>query len=140
MLPGILVALSASVILLLGVLHLLYTFPGPKLRPRDAALQSAMQAVSPVISTETTMWKAWVGFNASHSLGAILFGLVYGYLAAMQPELLFGSAYLLLVGLAMLVGFFLLGRRYWFSIPYRCISFSLGCYSAAIPASWFFPG
>jgi hypothetical protein len=40
----------------------------------------------------------------------------------------------------MLVGFFLLGRRYWFSIPYRCISFSLACYSVAILAAWFFPG
>jgi hypothetical protein len=45
MLPRILVSLSAAVIFALGILHLLYTFRGPKLRPRDAALQSAMQAV-----------------------------------------------------------------------------------------------
>ena len=139
MLPKILVSLSAVTILLLGVLHLVYTFRGPKLRPRDAALQSAMQAVSPVISAETTMWKAWLGFNASHSMGAILFGLVYGYLATMQPGLLFGSIFLLLVGLAMLAGFFFLGRRYWFSIPYRCITFALACYSAAVVVSWFSP-
>jgi hypothetical protein len=35
------------------------------------------------------MWKAWVGFNASHSYGAILFGLVYGYLASMSSEVVF---------------------------------------------------
>jgi len=99
-----------------------------------------MQAVSPVISAETTMWKAWVGFNASHSMGAILFGLVYGYLAIAEPQLLFGSVYLLVVGFAMLFGFFLLGRRYWFSVPYRCITFSLLCYSAAVTASRFIPG
>ncbi len=28
-----------------------------------------MQQVSPVITRQTTMWKAWVGFNASHSYG-----------------------------------------------------------------------
>ncbi|MDH4125452.1 MAG: hypothetical protein OEW64_01705 [Gammaproteobacteria bacterium] len=139
MLPGILIGLSAAVLLLLGVLHLVYTFRGPKLLPRDPALQSAMQTVSPVISAETTMWKAWVGFNASHSMGAILFGLVYGYLAVCQPRLLFDSAYLLAVGFAMLAGFFLLGRRYWFSVPYRCITFALACYAAAILVSQFDP-
>jgi hypothetical protein len=132
MLPRILVSLSAAVIFALGILHLLYTFRGPKLRPRDAALLSAMQAVSPVISMETTMWKAWLGFNASHSMGAILFGLIYGYFAGLHPEWLFGSTYLLVVGFAMLAGFFLLGRRYWFSIPYRCIAFSLACYSVGL--------
>ena len=30
---------------------------------------------------ETTMWRCWVGFNASHSMGLILFGLAFGYLA-----------------------------------------------------------
>ena len=25
--------------------------------------------------------KAWIGFNISHSLGALLFGVIYGYLA-----------------------------------------------------------
>src|SRR5438046_6957052 len=27
------------------------------------------------------MWRAWVGFNASHSMGAMLFGLVFAFLA-----------------------------------------------------------
>ena len=82
------------------------------------------------------MWKAWVGFNASHSMGAILFGLTYAYLAVLQPTLLFDSAYLLTVGFAMLAGLFLLGKRYWFSIPFRGITFSLACYTVGIIVSW----
>ena len=78
MLSSILVCLSAFVIAALGIAHLVYTFRGPKLAPRDPALTEAMKADSPGISDETTMWKAWVGFNASHSMGAILFGLVFG--------------------------------------------------------------
>ena len=27
------------------------------------------------------MWRAWVGFNATHGFGLILFGALYGYLA-----------------------------------------------------------
>ena len=76
-----LVAGSSAIVLVLGLMHLLYTFYGPKLLPRDRELQVRMQEVSPVITRQTTMWKAWVGFNASHSYGLILFGAVYGYLA-----------------------------------------------------------
>jgi hypothetical protein len=46
------------------------------------------------------MWRCWVGFNASHSLGLILFGLVFGYLALAHGQLLFRSPFLLDVRLA----------------------------------------
>ena len=85
----ILMVLSASIILKLGVAHLIYTFWGPNLMPRDPALQISMRQISPVITKETTMWRAWVGFNASHSMGLILFGLVFGYLALARGQLLF---------------------------------------------------
>jgi hypothetical protein len=123
---------SAGIFLLLGTLHLVYTFIGPKLLPRDLSLRASMQAVSPVISRETTMWKAWVGFNASHSMGAMLFGLIYGYLAWSHSELLFGSVFLLALGFAMLGGFLVLGRLYWFRIPFAGISLALACYCASI--------
>ena len=93
-----------------------------------------MERVSPVISEQTTMWKAWVGFNASHSMGAMLFGLVYGYLSVFETRLLFESAFLTTVGLVMLVGLFMLGRRYWFSIPFAGITLSLLCYLAGLIA------
>jgi hypothetical protein len=93
MLARTLLALSAAIILTLGIIHLAYTFWGPKLTPRDPALQTTMSEIAPVITRETTMWKAWIGFNASHSLGAILFGLVYGYLALLHPGFLFQSRF-----------------------------------------------
>src|SRR6266487_3798173 len=94
---------SAGILLVLGLIHLAYTFWGPQLTPRDPGLQATMSQISPVLTRETTMWKAWVGFNASHSMGAILFGLVYGYLAIAHSSLLFHSPFLLLVGLLLLV-------------------------------------
>ena len=126
---------SAAVLLLLGLLHLFYTFHGPKLQPRDAALQERMSSVSLVITRETTMWKAWVGFNASHSFGAILFGLVYGYLALFHPAFLFESGFLLTVGLGLLAGYTFLGARYWFSVPFRGIVLSLILYAFALIAA-----
>ena len=132
-----LLAASAAVILLLGLAHLLFTFRGPKLRPRDAELEERMKQVCPVLTAETTMWKAWVGFNASHSLGAILFGLVYGYLALAHGRFLFGSPFLLAVGFALLLGYAALGRAYWFSVPFRGIVAAAGLYAAAlVAAAW----
>lgn len=131
-LASALVAASAAVILLLGMAHLLFTFRGPKLHPRDAALQARMQEVSPVLTRQTTMWKAWVGFNASHSYGAIFFGLVYGYLALVHAALLFQASFLLAVGLALLLGYLVLARLYWFSIPLRGVALATALYVAAL--------
>ena len=131
-----LVAASAAIILLLGLIHLLYTFRGRKLHPRDAELEQRMREISPVITRETTMWRAWVGFNASHSLGAILFGLIYGYLAIAHQAFLFAAPFLLLVGLVLLLGYVFLGMRYWFSVPYRGIVLATVLYVVALVVRW----
>jgi len=127
--------LSASIIFTLGVVHLVYTFCGPKLTPRDPTLQISMSQISPVITNETTMWRCWVGFNASHSMGLILFGLVFGFLAWSHGQLLFQSPFLLVLGLAMLGGFVVLCKAYLFSVPLAGISISLACYVASVALS-----
>jgi hypothetical protein len=93
-----------------------------------------MSEVHLVITRQTTMWRAWIGFNASHSMGAILFGLVYGFLANAYPELLFNSPFLLIVGLAMLGGLAVLGKVYWFRVPFAGIVVSLIGYLLSVVA------
>ncbi len=127
-----LIAAGALVILALGLAHLWFTLVGTKLHPRSHSLRQAMEADSPVITRQTTMWKAWVGFNASHSYGAILFGLVYGYLAVAEAEFLFGAPFLLVVGLCLLFGYVVLGKRYWFSVPFRGIVLATALYAVAL--------
>lgn len=127
--------LSASILLALGVFHLVYTFSGTLLTPRDPALQISMSQTSPVISTETTIWRCWIGFNATHSMGLILFGLVFGFLALAHGELLFRSWFLLAVGLATLGGYVVLCKVCFFSAPLRGVSVSLACYVASIVLS-----
>ena len=127
--------LSASIVFTLGVIHFVYTFRGAKLTPRDPALQISMSQISPVITRETTMWRCWMGFNVTHSMGLILFGLVFGFLALAHDQLLFQSPFLLLVGLAMLVGLVVLCKVYFFSVPLTGIGISLACYIASIALS-----
>ena len=109
--------LSAGVVLMLGIIHLVYTFSGTKLMPRDPSLQVSMSLTTPVITKETTMWRCWVGFNATHSMALILFGLVFGYLALAQARLLFASWFLLATGMATLIALVVLCRMYFFTAP-----------------------
>ncbi|MDP4567938.1 hypothetical protein Q8O96_02650 [Pseudomonas sp. LPH60] len=127
--PALIVA-SSAIVLLLGSLHLIYTFASDKFQPRDPALAERMRQVSPMISGQTSLWRAWVGFNASHSLGAMLFGLVYGYLAWLHPALLLEARGLLLIGLGFLASLWLLAIRYWFRIPQAGISLALVLFAA----------
>ena len=131
----ILMVLSASIVFTLGVVHLVYTFRGPMLTPRDPALQISMSQIAPVITNETTMWRCWVGFNASHSMALILFGLIFGFLALAHGQLLFQSPFLLVVGLAMLGGLVVLCKVYFFSGVLIDITISLACYVASIAVS-----
>jgi hypothetical protein len=57
-----------------------------------------MSPLSPVISNEATLSRASVGFNASHSMAAILFGIICGFLEVAR---LFQSPILLNVGMAI---------------------------------------
>lgn len=130
-----LIAASAAVVLLLGLVHLLYTFHGRRLHPRDAELEARMRDTPPVITRGTTMWKAWVGFNASHSLGAIFFGVVYAYLAIVHSEVALHSPFLLCVGLALLAGYLFLCRRYFFRAPLRWMVVATALYAAGLIAT-----
>jgi len=131
-----LLAASAAITLLLGLVHLLYTYHGPKLRPRDRELQARMEQVSPVITRQTTMWKAWIGFNASHGHGLILFGAVYGYLALAHSEFLFRSVFLLSLGLVLLSGYIFLAARYFFRIPLLGVVVATSLYVLALFVRW----
>ncbi|WP_243393596.1 LIC_13387 family protein [Solimonas fluminis] len=130
--PGVLVAAGALIMLALGTAHLVFTFFGPKLLPRDPSLIEHMKAVSPVITRETTIWRAWIGFNATHSYSAMLFGLVWGYLGLAWPELLFGSAFLSGLGLVTLLAYIPLGRLYFFSLPFRGILLANALYVSGL--------
>jgi hypothetical protein len=131
----ILMVFSASIILTLGVLHLASTFWGPSLTPRDPALQISMSHSSPIMTNETTMWRCWVGFNASHSMGLILFGLIYGYLALAHDQLLFRSPFLLLVGLVVFACLIVICRLYFFRAPLIGVSTSFVFYAVSIALS-----
>ncbi len=126
----ILIAASAALLGTLGALHLLYTYRGRKLHPRDPALRQAMEGSALVITRQTTVWRAHKGFNASHSLGILSFAAVYGYLALWRPAVLGGSWFLSALGLVVLGAYALLAWRYFFSVPLRGAALAFALYAA----------
>jgi hypothetical protein len=129
---SLLIAASAGILLFLGTLHLVFTFHGERFHPREPQLKAQMEASALVLTRQTTMWRAWIGFNASHSYGAILFGLVWGYLAMRQAPFLHTSWFLMGLGFAALLAYLVLARLYWFSVPFGGILLATVLYGAGL--------
>ncbi len=129
---AILIAASAFVILALGTMHLVFTYYGSAFHPRDAALMAAMKADSPRITRGTTMWRAATGFHASHSLGAMMFGILYAYLALEGSGFLFRSMFLMVFGIVILLAYLVLAKVYWFKTPLRGIALANVLYAAGM--------
>jgi presenilin-like A22 family membrane protease len=83
-----------------------------------------MEQTSPRLTGKTTMWKAWVGFNASHSTGAMFFGFILCFAALLNLHLYAGSQIIQAVTLANTLFYLWLARKYWFRIPFAGILLS----------------
>jgi hypothetical protein len=116
--------------LVLGTIHLLYTFFTNKFSSRNAGLDEVMKKSFPVLTKQTTMWKAWIGFNASHSFGAMYIGFVNLFLALKYFSIIVNPIFLAANILTVL--FYLwLGKKYWFSTPFKGILVAACCFLAA---------
>jgi hypothetical protein len=118
--------------LVLGVAHALATPLHPAqsrgLSPRDPAVRDAMQRDFIMLTRRTNVWLAWVGFNLSHSLGAVLFGAFVVLIARSQAT--FEAQATLFLPLAVLVsGLYLaLAIRFWFRTPIIGVALSSVCF------------
>lgn len=127
---SMLIAAGAAVLGALGALHLVVTFHGNQLHPRNPAVQVAMAQTHPVITRQTTVWRATLGFNASHSLGLITFAVLYGHLAVWRLDVLAGSPFLLAFGMGVQLAYLALAHRYFFSIPFRGVALAYLLYAS----------
>jgi hypothetical protein len=70
------------------------------------------------------MWRAWVGFNFSHSLGAVLFGMLCigaGVVIGATPT------WILLLLVLIAVAYLGVSVLYWFRIPTAGIAIATAC-------------
>lgn len=120
--------LGSIIITLLGLTHLYYTFFTNKFSSKNENMVAEMKSSYPILTKKTTMWKAWIGFNASHSSGAIFIGIINFYLTAKYFSIL-RSDHLFFVINILTIGYYIwLAKKYWFKIPLIGLSVSLVCF------------
>jgi hypothetical protein len=127
----VLLIFGATIFGILGSIHLLYTFFTNKFDAFDPAATKAMRDTSPVLTKETTMWHAWIGFNASHSLGAMLVAAFYVPLVLINMEFIRESAWFSILPVVIGFSYLALAKKYWFKIPFVGILISTLCFVGA---------
>jgi hypothetical protein len=126
---------GGSVFAILGLLHAVYTWADTRtprrLVPDNPAVIEAMSTSSVRLSRGgTTMWRAWVGFNFSHSVGALMFG--FGCIAlALSLRSIMPPKSVLLIPAGIGCVYLWLAVRYWFRIPVLGIAAGTLCLGAA---------
>ena len=124
-------AIGSLIILTLGSIHLYFTFFTNKFSSKNKKALDEMNNSHPILTKETTIWKAWIGFNASHSSGAMFIGAINLYLTAKYFHL-FETAHFFFIFNIITIGFYLwLAKKYWFKIPFTGILITLICYVAS---------
>jgi hypothetical protein len=122
---------GSAIFLVLGIVHLYYTFFTNKFDARNKTVILEMKNTSPVLTGETTMWNAWIGFNASHSAGAIFFGIINILLTTQYFPILQNSVPIILLNIVTVLFYCWLGKKYWFRIPFTGVLIAAGCFIAA---------
>jgi hypothetical protein len=130
---AILLIMGGAVFSILGGLHALYTLldlRNPRrLVPSDPSVIRAMSSSSVRLSRgRTDMWRTWIGFNFTHSLGLLLFGALAAGAGA-RVSALPGS----IIPVLTLIGclYLFLSLRYFFHIPAIGVAIGTGCFAAA---------
>jgi len=112
---------SDALFILLGAIHILYSvrdaWSPKKLTPYDDSVRVSMQRSTLALTRQTTMWRAWLGFNISHGIGVLFFGLIYLTLAISDFALITRITLLQYFALTVSVSYLVLSVKFWFHIP-----------------------
>lgn len=116
--------------IILGGIHLFYTFFTNKFSCSNKLVGEEMKVSFPLLTKETTMWKAWIGFNASHSFGAIYIGTINLFLSVQYFAIVTSPEFLIL-NIVTVLFYLKLAKKYWFSIPFKGLLIAACCFVAA---------
>lgn len=130
-----LIIAGSAIFLLLGTLHGLLTFRDLRqpraFTPADSVLRAAMQQSAIALHPKINLWRAWMGFNLSHSLGIVMFGAAFLYLGILDPSLFSRSLLLQACAIAISASYLLMSLRFWFSRPAIGSAASMTCFILA---------
>lgn len=135
----ILLAIGGTIFLVLGTLHGVLTLRDvatPRaFTPTDKAVRIAMQGARLAFNSRVNLWRAWLGFNLSHSLGIVLFGGGLLLLAWLYFPVFAASHLLQGISVVVAATYLVLSLCFWFWGPALGSGLSLLCILAAVVLS-----
>lgn len=118
-----------------GGLHALLSLAGaPRyVIPRDRSVKPAMEGTRLQYggSVAPSMWRAWLGFNISHGLGALIFGLLCLLIATHDFTLVENIAAIRPLTIAVSAAYIVLSLRFWYYGPAIITGIAAACFSIA---------
>ena len=119
-----LVGIGAGIFMFLGIAHAVFTFQsspsGGPMMPTDPDVRAGMSTtgglgLAPHI--DSNLYKAWIGFNLSHSLGVVVAAGVLIRHAIVDFSQSAGQAWFIVLAVAVPAIYFVLAQLYWFDKP-----------------------
>ena len=123
--------LGSVIITVLGSIHLYYTFFTNKFSSRNEKVVEEMKTSFPTLTNEMNMWKAWISFNATHSVGAIFLGVINFYLAVNYFTVLQSDHFFFLFSIFTMGFYIWLAKKYWFKFIFTAVVIVLACFVAS---------
>jgi hypothetical protein len=121
--------------LLLGSVHALSTPRQPHerkaLSPSDPNMAESMARERVLLTSRVNMWQGWVGFNLSHSLGIVLFGVLVVLVGRTSASFQYNAAVLLPFAVAVCLAYLGIGLAYFFRTPIIGTCLALLLFSSA---------
>jgi len=123
----ILTSIAGGILLTLGALHFVYALLDIKtprrLAPSDDSVRLGMlKSTLRITRGRTSMWDAWLGFNLSHGLGAMILGAAAVFVPVISAPTYETAVLLTLTVLS--VTYLAIAIRFWFYIPATGIALS----------------
>jgi hypothetical protein len=117
----LLIVAAAAPFLVMGAAHGALTLRDLR-RPRaftppDPALREAMRRSGVRLHPAINLWRAWLGFNLTHSLGLVLFGAAYAYVGVFAPGAFAASPLLQAVAVLVSATYAALSVAFFFATP-----------------------
>ena len=132
-------AVGGGVLLLLGTGHgllMLRDLSVPRaFVPAVDSVRHQMEVTAIGLNPSANLWRAWVGFNLSHSLGLVLAGAAAILFAVDYHSIYADSPVLLISPIVVSVGYLVLARLFWFWGPVAGFALSTASLTVAAAAA-----
>jgi hypothetical protein len=125
--PPILAGGGHALLTLLDTVHPTY------FTPRDASVRPAVEGTQIRFGGRAapSMWRAWLGFNISHGLGVLVFGLIFLLIAAQDFKVVEQIDAIRPLSIAIPATYFVVALRFWFYGPVILTATSTACFIVA---------